>query len=803
MISWRRGSLALVCYCLALGQAFGIIPTPQHLESTNYSLAVPHGSRFVIQLGPAKARDDAKLKLAADFLRRDLAQADSSLRIDVQVEDQSNAGGVCVHLWDYEMDSQPPVSLNILDRAILTSPDHYGQSYVVQTPGQGSMWVVGSTNQGLLLGVMSVLQLIQQTASGVELTGAYIRDYPDFEYRDAANWLLNGEGTRWSLDRGQGIEGYKRICERKLDDALRFKINMITFDGFGWGLQQRFKGYGELMRSLNQYARARGISLVFGGYGAGYGMAYQRGPLYEEAPYLGEVFENRESYPNGPTYHCMGFPQSREGMDPSILGTCRANEELNKLKAEELRRYVEAVEPGALYIHHEDFGDYRGTEQMWQKRCARCRSRWPNNSLEAQDGGAGALANGYSALVRAVESVKDPATGYDAARDCQIILVSPVYEPDSPSADDWSKVLELWKNVALELPRAGNIQVCFREVFPQEYGGETWTNAFNSVIRSAGLHLGMFMFFLSGADNYSTSRALSGAAALDAEFFGAKSIFNFNGNFFQEPMAVINAEYAWNTCSTGLPHRLTQYEEVVALWHRYILEADQPPEVFGPGGIYEATCKLLYGAEAAPLMASYYRETAWASDYGSDFESQKATYLPMTFNRAYATPEHWKDLALDSKTWGLTISNETYARDVASLQIDLKELHRRLAHRWSVLAELNARGARDVGEALRSHPRPGCVKDLEFLMTIFQVDQPLMDALVDFHKGMEQYFVSPPGVKEAGGYFHQALAAAKQAQERAERAFPQPIDPTGGEVGIIRTDSARLVQAIEAMLGRV
>ena len=35
------------------------------------------------------------------------------------------------------------------------------------------------------------------------------------------------------------------------------------------------------MRRLNAYARARGIHLYFGGYGASYGMAYEPVVMYE------------------------------------------------------------------------------------------------------------------------------------------------------------------------------------------------------------------------------------------------------------------------------------------------------------------------------------------------------------------------------------------------------------------------------------------------------------------------------------------------------------------------------------------
>ena len=82
-----------------------------------------------------------------------------------------------------------------------------------------------------------------------------------------------------------------------------------------------------------------------------------------------------------------------------------------------------------------------------------CRARWPNDSLAAPDGGAGGLAHGYSALIRGINSVKNPSSGYDAARDCQIILVSPVYVPSAPTSEDWSNALELWRNIAQAIAR--------------------------------------------------------------------------------------------------------------------------------------------------------------------------------------------------------------------------------------------------------------------------------------------------------------------------------------------------------------
>ncbi len=97
-------------------------------------------------------------------------------------------------------------------------------------------------------------------------------------------------------------------------------------------------------------------------------------------------------------------------------------------------------------------------------------------------------------------------------------------------------------------------------------------------------------------------------------------------------------------------------------------------------------------------MADYYRESAWIPDV--EIKAPKSSrgyymnsYLPSTWNRAYLTPTHWRHLALDSKTWGPEIDNERYLAAFRPLKIDRQELHRRLARRWSIVAELNAKGA--------------------------------------------------------------------------------------------------------------
>ena len=493
------------------------------------------------------------------------------------------------------------------------------------------------------------------------------------------------------------------------------------------------------------------------------------------------------------------------------MGTCRANEDLNRLKAEELSKFVQTVEPGALYIHHEDVSLHE-FEPAWKQRDARCRKRWPNDSVTAPDGAAGGLAHLDSELVKAIDSVKNP-DGYDASQDCTIILVSPGYGGDSVSSADWSDTLELWRNIGRQLPRSDNILICFggsstSSTFPQEYGGEGWIHLFNSLMARDGLHIGTYMFFCGGAENFYSDYPLTGTPALNAIYDGATGMYNATGDFYREPMEVINAEYTWNTRSTGFFRSPRTFAEAMRLNLLYIYGKDQPPELFGPGGIYQRACELLYGAKAGPIMESYYGESAYVPDTQPEEkeladlkEYLHSTYLPAMSDRVYAIPEHWKDLRSDSNTWGKQISAGYYAKEVARLGLSPRELQHRLARHWTALAGLNAKGAQDVDEALRSDPRPESVEGLKFLSTSFQVDQPLLEALADFHRGMEASFTSSQEDNgQAKAAFQQALAAAKKSHELALQAFPHPIDPVGGEVGAIRNYSARLIEAIGRML---
>src|SRR4030095_14537815 len=370
-----------------------VFPTPQFHQFFEGELTLPKGAVEVVFVLPA--RIEPSIKLATQLILQGLKEAGTEAKVVERKAAQTlGKNGFKVFLLPF---SGLPASLqsSVLtseERSLLTRKRSTGQEYVLITkPHESAAYLVGQTGQGVLYAAASLIQLMTSANDQVRIPAIHIRDFPDFKYRMAADWLSNVEINRWVYDWGDGVEGYAARIKRKLDLCARYKINMVLAHGFGWGTEF-FPGFAAMMQDLNGYARDRGIKMVTGGYGASYGIAYQSGPLYEEAPYLGKVFKNQESYPSGKLYQCMGFSYSKDpSIDTRTLGSCRANDALNALKADELRQYVAKTEPGGLYVHHEDFGGFEGSQRSWLQRCDRCRTRWPSDELKAPNGGAGGL----------------------------------------------------------------------------------------------------------------------------------------------------------------------------------------------------------------------------------------------------------------------------------------------------------------------------------------------------------------------------------------------------------------------------
>lgn len=118
-----------------------ITPTPQYMEPLGHSVAVARDGAIEIVIGPSVVAANPKMRLAADFLRQTLVRAAGSIQVNLT---QNKPSGAAIYLWNYAADQNPPVSLNLLDRQMLSDPNHWGQSYVVRASDPNSIWAVGS-----------------------------------------------------------------------------------------------------------------------------------------------------------------------------------------------------------------------------------------------------------------------------------------------------------------------------------------------------------------------------------------------------------------------------------------------------------------------------------------------------------------------------------------------------------------------------------------------------------------------------------------------------------------------------------
>ncbi len=745
-----------------------VFPTPQFYELLEGELILTRGPAEVVFLLPARV--EPCIRVATELILKGLKDAGVEAKVAElkpgQVPGKNDFNAI---LLPFSELPAPGSILSSEDRSLLTRKDSTGQEYVLVTkPQEKAAYLVGQSSQGVLYAAASLFQLMTSANDRVRIPAIHIRDFPDFKYRMAADWLSNVEINRWVYDWGDGVEGYAARIKQKLDLCARYKINMVLAHGFGWGTEF-FPGFSAMMKDLNGYAQNRGIRMVTGGYGASYGIAYQSGPLYEEAPYLGKVFKNQDSYPSGKLYQCMGFSYSKDpSIDTRTLGSCRSNDALNALKADELRQYVVKTEPGGLYVHHEDFGGFEGSQRSWLQRCDRCRKRWPSDDLKAPNGGAGGLANGYRQLIEAVQSVKNPQTGYDAARDCAIILVSPVYDANPESRTDWDNVLDLWRSIGKQLPKSSNVQICFREIFPLKASTRKWVPDFNRAMAEERLPFKIFMFFSGGGDNFQSDYPVVASPMMNHCFHGAETIYNGGGGINQEPFQLINAEYSWNSRSNGFFSDPGTYEEAVDLWRKFRANESRPGFLFDSGGLLDRVCALLYGRGAGRHIAELSRLFVSAD------EKQNP---PGMWAKLYPLSVLWRSLAVDSAAWTKEIADPKLKRFLNEKGVDSTGYHRNMASRWAKWKEISDEGLRQVRSALEaSDLKEESRADLEHLLRCLSVGTRFSDLISDLHT-----WLTGPDGQEA--LLRSSRGKAAELEAFIHRSFKTGvIDPSGGDI---------------------
>ena len=464
-----------------------------------------------------------------------------------------------------------------LDPDFFATPNAREQGYAIDSGAGHPVLLCAASDQGCLYAVTTLLQMFTPADDGVALESVRIRDYPEFRLR-GNKWTIWCEIAVWSYDWGDGIGAFRRRIIEKLDMSLQYKINMLIFDGFGWDAAV-FPEYASLMKELNREARLRGISLMHTGQSSGF--CFRRN-MIDTRIYRGEVFENREHYPDGEKYRCIG--------EQMYAGTCLSNGELIDRNLRSIRDFVQTVEPGSLYVHQLDVLDL--PQSMWDSRCPRCRARWPNDRLDAEDGMAGAYAEYYGEVVAAIQEVRTP--GY----------------LDAVAVDDehWRLALRYWSKVSGLIENTANVFLGFREMFFNHDDGNRRITELKAAIESSGNGHGLGIIHFYGGDGWQSEHLFLPTPALNYVFSGADMLLTASGHAFQEPQQLFNAEFMWSPLHS--PYRLDtepeNYRDFLELYDTSRRGDLRPSRIYGAGGFLELACSKLYGDAAAAALAKVF-----------------------------------------------------------------------------------------------------------------------------------------------------------------------------------------------------
>ena len=467
------------------------------------------------------------------------------------------------------------------------------QGYILKSLPNGQLAIIAQNQQGCAYGVMTLRQIV-----GLDVSALVIRDFPDFYIR-GIKWLIWAETDGFSFDFGDGIEAMERRMKRNIDQLFKYKINNVFSEGFGYSAD-RYEGYAELIRSVCDYARKRGILITCGGYSMSYGMT-----AYKDS-YQGKDFYNRKSYPDGEIYECLGtyvpgkYPYEWRTLNH---GTCLSNDALTELKIQEIEEYVRRTHITALSMHNMDAYDIE--PGLWETRCEECKKRWPNPSLFARDGMAGAFAEFIDKIIDRLRMIKDG--DYDASRDLTIRMAAPGYMYYNSTNDhDYDVGIKFWAAVTQFIKNKDVFIVGLRE---EQFYWDKPVHRTETMLK-AGFEAMVGVGNFVGADGFYDDRLFSTNAAFNYGMKGFDVMTLFNGHAFQEPLQVYNSEYLWNSENSGffnISPRPTNYQEYEDLFQKMVRSEYKPEEVFGEGGFIDIICQKLYGDDLGLELAKLYK----------------------------------------------------------------------------------------------------------------------------------------------------------------------------------------------------
>ena len=562
-----------------IANALKIIPTPQkirHFDAGRKTYARDRVYTLCIM-----EEQTAKLLFAAEYLKREL-QEKFGLHLNIQWG-RMPATEEDIVLYSHAVLQErnlPPG----LDLGVFQQNNAAEQGYVIVCAPQQPVYVCAQSDQGAQYGMATLIQLFAEDAGELGLPHVHVEDYPQYKYR-GNRWLLRVESYNWGYDWGDGIGAYRQRILEKLDMALQYKVNFIIFDGFGWGIDS-FPEYAALMRELNRQARLRGIYLMYSGFGTGIAGGFRDKPHL----YRGPILENRKEYPHGEIYPCIAGER--------YCGTCLSNEALMEQRLEGIRTFVEAVEPGALYIHQQDEGL---DSQTWVTRCPACRQKWPNDKVNAADGMAGAYAYLYNRLVETVRSVSSEA--YAAEEECLILPISPGYLSHTMDDEAWNTGLQYWSTLSGLLQYRDKVFPGFREIFLNHGDNSRRVPQLQAALATDDAELGYGIFYFYGADGHYNDQLFLATPALNYIFDGVEMLVSSSGHSYSEPLQLLNAEYSWNPHTSDFFTLATKPADYAGFKKLYF---QCQYKQFKPAALYQdflaTACAKLYGEVAGGVM---------------------------------------------------------------------------------------------------------------------------------------------------------------------------------------------------------
>ena len=546
-----------------------LIPLPKKVERSKGNLILKEGRPLKVKMYPFEDVD----KATAGVIRQELKDI------------FKNYGGCTIEFeW----------------KASLVPAEHVPtQAFILDVTKRG-IAIRANAALGALYAVETLRQLYEKEG---ELPLVHIHDWPDVQVRIAARLTLCAEACRNALDWGDGLDGFEQRMKEQIDFLMRNKANAMDVWGFSWKTNQ-FRGFGKCWRSLNAYARARGVRLMFGGFGLS-----KHDPGHERILAEADRLTSGLGIAVKQTYPCSKLdPRQKPGV---YCGTCRSNQALRAQKVKDLAAFVKAVEPGMLYIHHEDLNTIKETQELfWNCRCADCRKKWPDDTVEAFHGGAGAIADTLNLYTEALESLSPSASGYVALRDCLVAPASPGYGDWTESDEDWNRIKTLWLNVARQLKHPEHFVFCLREQFRNESDGSFRVQELLDAFRREGLPCGIKNAVVGGADMYYNDAPFTAVPEMYEACAFVQCIFGFSGYLFQRPLQAFMSECMWNTtpreggCIRHLPKTSKECNEMLK---RYAYPGNGfiPKEYAAPNGWLARTCAALYGKKAGHWMHKY------------------------------------------------------------------------------------------------------------------------------------------------------------------------------------------------------